>query len=92
MNAQAEEISQAARTGAQTIPGTEKTAAQHIADMERIAQAVGTSAILRNAGLLKPTAREQWNALPEKSRAILASYEAAGGGKFVPDAKENSHE
>jgi hypothetical protein len=52
------------------------------ADQVAEAQAARTSAILKNAGLLKLTAREKFDNLPAGAQGILRSCEQAGMGDF----------
>jgi hypothetical protein len=49
---------------------------------DQIAQAARTSDILKNAGLLMPTAREEFDSLPAGAQSILRSCQLAGMGGF----------
>jgi hypothetical protein len=84
MNAQAAEIFRAARANAQTIPGTEKTAAQYLSEMAEIKARVTVQRIISNFDPSLLSAKDRWERLTPGARAILTSYQAAGGGSYVP--------
>ena len=65
----------------------------HNREMERLAAPAKVADIISSYDASLLTAAQRWERLPQASRKILAAFQAAGGGQFVPsDTKEIPHD
>jgi hypothetical protein len=56
----------------------------HTNEMQRLAAVGKAKDIIWNYDASLLTAEDRWTRLPAASRRILANYQSAGGGSFVP--------
>jgi hypothetical protein len=103
MNAQTEQVFREARAAHKNTASTVSTqppdylalSILHTNEMQRLAAPAKVADILYSYAPSRLSAVQRWERLPETSRKILANYQAAGGGSYVPvpnDTKEIPHD